>query len=67
MFAPEPRQHSEDRAAASSRRVCRDEQRTEYNLQIQGVLFFFPFFHPHFFAQPGFYRLEKKKSKLYTS
>lgn len=41
MFAPEPRQHSEDRAAAGISRVFRNEQRIEYNLKIQGVLFAF--------------------------
>lgn len=63
MFAPEPRQYSEDRAAASSRRVCRDEQRTEYNLQIQGVLFFFSFFSPPLFCSAWFLSARKKKIK----
>lgn len=41
MFAPEPQQHSEARAATGPRRVFRNEQKIEYNLKIKGVLFYY--------------------------
>lgn len=58
MFAPEPQQHSEDRAAAGMRRVFRNEQKIEYNLKI-------PFFFLNFFfAQLDCYRLGLVKKKI---
>lgn len=63
MFAPEPQRRSEDRAAAGSRRVLRNEQKVEYNLKIQGVLFYFSPFSFSLFCSAWLLSASKKKKK----
>lgn len=63
MFAPEPQRRSEDQAAAGSRRVLRNEQKVEYNLKIQGVLYYFSPFSFSLFCSAWLLSASKKKKK----
>lgn len=65
MFAPEPRQRSEDRDAVGSRRVCKKwTEKLNTISRFKDFSLFSPFFF-FFFAHLGCYQLEKKKNQSY--
>lgn len=64
MFAPEPRQRSEDRDAAGSRRVCRNEQKNWTQSLDSRTFLSFPHFF-FFFCSSWLLSAWKKKNQSY--